>query len=34
MNGKIIAYSKENKTTFEVRFPIAKYGDVAKEKMK
>jgi len=33
MNGKIRAYSKDGYTTFEVRFPIAKYDDDAKVKM-
>ncbi|MGN0006065.1 MAG: sensor histidine kinase [Candidatus Gastranaerophilaceae bacterium] len=34
MNGRILAYSKDGITTFEVAFPIAEYGDDVKEKMK
>ncbi len=33
MNGTICTYSKDGLTTFEVRFPIAKYDDDAKVKM-
>lgn len=34
MNGKISAYSRNEKTIFEVEFPISKYGDEVKAKMK
>lgn len=34
MNGKIRAYSENKKTIFEIKFPILKYGDEAKAKMK
>lgn len=33
MNGKIIAYSKDGLTTFEIKFPIAEYDEDAKVKM-
>lgn len=34
MQGRIKAYSEAQKTVFEIRFPIAKYGDDIKVKMK
>ena len=34
MNGKISACSKDEKTVFEVIFPISQYDDEAKAKMK
>lgn len=33
MNGKIIGYSKDGLTTFEIRFPIAKFDDDVKAKI-
>lgn len=34
MNGRIKAYSEGEKTVFEIKFPILKYGDEAKAKIK
>jgi signal transduction histidine kinase len=34
MNGTISAYSKEGLTTFEIKFPIAEFGDDTKAKLK
>ena len=34
MNGEICGYSEGESTIFELKFPISKYGDDAKVKMK